>query len=72
MKIQDRIIKLENVVHVHWNGKNNRLVVYYKNTSLDTIAVRVVSAIGEAGLQRAIEKITFIGQAKIGEVKWKE
>ncbi|KKK81158.1 hypothetical protein LCGC14_2816300 [marine sediment metagenome] len=62
MKIADRIKAVEGVDDAYWDGRNNRLVVYYcASTPLDTIKIRVSGAIGEAALQNAVEKITFIG-----------
>lgn len=59
MKIQDRIKALRGVEDTHWDSEQSRLVVYYSG-SLDTARTLVANAIAEAGLQRAIDKITFI------------
>ena len=59
MKIQDRIKELAIVEDAHWDSHQNRLVVYYVG-SLNTAKILVAGAIGEAELQRAIDKITFI------------
>lgn len=59
MKIQNRIKSLQDVVDCHWDSRQNRLVIYYDD-SLFTVQIRVCEAIGLAGLQRAIDTITFV------------
>ncbi len=60
MKIQDRIKALIGVEDAYWDSYQSRLVVYYSG-SLDRIKIIVADAVREAGLLRAIDKITFIG-----------
>jgi len=59
MKIQDRIKDITGVEDAYWDSHRNRLVVYYSD-SLDKIKVLVANAVMRAGLQRAIDEITFI------------
>ena len=63
MKIQDRIKSLSGVEDACWDGHNNRLVVYYSG-ELFRMQVLVSGAIDSAGLQRAVEKITFISKPR--------
>lgn len=60
MKIQDRMKQLDGITDSYWDASQSRLVVYYQNISLNCAKTRVSGAIGEAGLQRAVDKITFI------------
>ncbi|MDP2917090.1 MAG: hypothetical protein Q8O16_04080 [Dehalococcoidia bacterium] len=62
MKIQDRIKALPNIKDAYWDWKQNRLVVYYTGELFRT-RVLVAGAIGDAGLQRAVDTITFIQQS---------
>lgn len=59
MKIQDRIKALRGIEDAYWDSRQSRLVIYYSG-SLDRAKILVAGAIGEAGLQRAVDKITFI------------
>lgn len=59
MKIQDRIKTLAGVEDAYWDNYENRLVVYYSD-SLDRVKIIVADAIAKAGVQGAIDKITFI------------
>ena len=59
MKLQTRIKSLVDVEDAYWDSHQNTLVVYYVG-SLERVKILVANAIAEAGLQEAIEKITFI------------
>ncbi len=61
MKITDRVKGIEGIEDAFWDGRQNRLVVYYKDSALlDTVKIKVAGAIAEVGLQRAVDKVTLI------------
>jgi len=62
MKIQDRIKKINGVNAVYWNANSNKLTIYYHSLTANELKIRVASAIGDVGLQRAIENIVLISE----------
>ena len=60
MNIKTRMKKIRGVQDVGWNSRAMSLAIYYDEKSdLSTLKVKVASRIGDAGLNRAIEKINF-------------
>jgi len=59
MKITDRAKAVPGVEDAYWNAPLNSLSIYY-SAPLEQVKIGVVATVADAGLDRAVDKYTFI------------